>query len=188
MSVEVSVQIKPTWLETPQPETLNQTALWTTPSAIATSISSDTWQTWFSSWMQQIVPTDLLHPAYELTLRLTDDAEIQTLNATYRQQHCPTDVLAFAALEAAIPTPSQGEQHPLELGDIVISVETALAQAETNQHTPQKELAWLACHGLLHLLGWDHPDQVSLEQMLAQQRQMLAMITPSKLAPEVIEN
>lgn len=65
------------------------------------------------------------------------------------------------------------EGLPLELGDIVISLETARRQAEAEGHSLSRELLFLASHGLLHLLGWDHPDDTALEAMLAQQDALL---------------
>ena len=62
----------------------------------------------------------------------------------------------------------------LELGDIVISLETAARQAPDHGHSLAHELRFLASHGLLHLLGWDHPDDASLQAMLARQDQLLA--------------
>ena len=105
---------------------------------------------------------------YEIALRLTDDKEIQKLNAQYRQQDKPTDVLAFAALEVDSPLPAF-DSIPLYLGDIVVSIDTAKRQAEQQNHPLSTELAWLSAHGLLHLLGWDHPDDESLSRMLEQQ-------------------
>ncbi len=67
-------------------------------------------------------------------------------------------------------------QLPLYLGDIVISVDTANRQATEQGHPLQTELAWLATHGLLHLLGWDHPDETSLLQMLERQAVLLQQI------------
>jgi probable rRNA maturation factor len=64
----------------------------------------------------------------------------------------------------------------LYLGDIVISIETARQQAQQQEHPLPTELAWLAAHGLLHLLGWDHPDEESLSQMLKQQVILLKTI------------
>jgi probable rRNA maturation factor len=113
---------------------------------------------------------------YELTLRLTNDAEIQSFNSQYRQQNKPTDVLAFAALEAEMPIFQPEDPEPLYLGDIIISLETAAVQAQQNNHSLTIELAWLASHGLLHLLGWDHPDDVRLEEMLAQQANLLKQV------------
>ncbi|NJL82825.1 MAG: rRNA maturation RNase YbeY [Chloroflexaceae bacterium] len=141
-------------------------------------INPQRWQIWFEQWLD--AHHDQLPPAiaYELSLRLTDDSEIQTLNGQYRGKDSPTDVLAFAALEVDLPQPpSVAETEPLYLGDIIISVETAARQAEQHQHSLALELAWLAAHGYLHLLGWDHPDEASLEQMLAQQETLLKLVS-----------
>lgn len=89
---------------------------------------------------------------------LTDDREIQELNRGYRQQDKPTDVLAFALDEA-----EGGDLDP-SLGDVVISVERAQAQAASRKVTLDAELELLAVHGTLHLLGYDHefPDEAKL--------------------------
>lgn len=136
-------------------------------------ISESLWERWFQQWLEQLQPDLSPLQAYELSLRLTGDREMQTLNAQYRQQDKPTDVLAFAALEADYPEPIEADDEPLYLGDIVISVDTAQQQAIAQGHSLQTELAWLASHGLLHLLGWDHPDEASLMAMLAQQKALL---------------
>ncbi|HAX74466.1 MAG TPA: rRNA maturation RNase YbeY [Cyanobacteria bacterium UBA11372] len=140
-------------------------------------ISAESWQECCEKWLEilksELPPAD----AYELGLRFTDDAEIQELNAQYRNKNQPTDVLAFAALEAEIPQSEEMLLHlPLYLGDIVISVETASRQAQQQGHLLQTELAWLAAHGLLHLLGWDHPDDDSLTKMLSMQATLLESI------------
>lgn len=134
------------------------------------------WQLWFEKWLLHLHEQLPLADAYELTLRLTDDTEIQALNSQYRQQNKPTDVLAFAALEAEVPAFSPDESEPLYLGDIIISVNTATRQAQERHHSLITELAWLASHGLLHLLGWDHPDDDSLEEMLAKQANLLQQV------------
>ncbi len=138
-------------------------------------IDAETWQVWFQRWLTQLQPDQSPIDAYELSLRLTDDREIQTLNAQYRQKDQPTDVLAFAALEVDLPAPTALEE-PLYLGDIVISIETAIGQAQQQGHSLEQELAWLAAHGLLHLLGWDHPDDEQLQQMLQQQATLLQTV------------
>ena len=139
-------------------------------------ITEATWSKYFQTW---IVQPDLgLPPAsdYEITLRLTDDAEIRSLNAQYRQIDRPTDVLAFAALEDEIILSPEMDSLPLYLGDIVISIETAQKQADVQGHSLLIELLWLASHGFLHLLGWDHPDDQSLAEMLACQDVLLGTI------------
>ncbi len=142
------------------------------------TIGAETWETWFQQWLEALYPHIPPAPSYELTLRLTDDAEIQALNAQYRHQNLPTDVLAFAALEVDCPQPPVEllASLPVYLGDIVISVATAQRQAQQQGHSLPTELAWLAAHGLLHLLGWDHPDEASLTGMLNQQEKLLMMI------------
>jgi probable rRNA maturation factor len=145
--------------------------------AIAPPIAIETWEHWFQTWIEQLNPDISPIHAYELSLRLTDDAAIHTLNQQYRNQDKPTDVLAFAALEVEFPQlEALLASDPIYLGDIVISVETAQAQAQENGHSLEKELAWLAAHGLLHLLGWDHPDDDRLAQMLQQQIVLLQAI------------
>ena len=84
----------------------------------------------------------------EVTLRLTDDLAIHELNRVYRGRDRPTDVLAFAQREG-----EGGALHPELLGDIVISVETAARQARRGL---DREILFLAAHGLCHLLGYDH--------------------------------
>lgn len=99
------------------------------------------------------------HADFEVALRLTTDAEICALNRDYRAKNKPTDVLAFAQREG----PS-AKLHPTLLGDIVISVETARRQAKRGL---SKELVHLASHGLCHLLGYDHRDDVEEKAMNA---------------------
>jgi probable rRNA maturation factor len=151
-------------------------------AAIAVDLSAETWEQWLSAWLEALDPMDpedglplSADRAYELSLRLTDDAEIQQLNRDFRHQDQPTDVLAFAALEGELPLPEDSDE-PLYLGDIVISLETAQVQAQEQGHSLETELGWLASHGLLHLLGWDHPDDATLQRMLGQQRQMLEAV------------
>jgi probable rRNA maturation factor len=146
------------------------------PGTETAGIAALTWEDWFGHWLDRLQPDISPIQAYELTLRLTSDAEIQALNAQYRQKNQPTDVLAFAALEVEAPEIAEMQDQPVYLGDIIISVETAKAQAAQQGHLLQQELAWLAAHGLLHLLGWDHPDDEQLMQMLQQQEVLLQTV------------
>jgi probable rRNA maturation factor len=134
------------------------------------------WQGYFEQWINALNPQQSKIQSYEVSLLLTTDAEIQTLNATYRQQDRSTDVLAFAALEWEGPTSPEMADLPTNLGDIAISVETAALQAAENGHDLSLELIWLASHGLLHLLGWDHPDATHLNQMLMEQAHLMTLI------------
>ena len=146
-------------------------------SGIEPAVDAETWQKWFDCWLENLCSQLPPAASYELSLRLTDDGEIQALNSQYRQQNKPTDVLAFAALEADVPHSEELRSLlPLYLGDIVISIDTASKQAQQQAHSLLTELAWLAAHGLLHLLGWDHPDEESLLEMLEQQTLLLRIV------------
>lgn len=138
-------------------------------SAEDTPIAAATWEKWFDGWLNFLQPEIGLAKICEIGLRLTDDAEIQSLNTRFRNQFQPTDVLSFATREVDCPQTNHEHRAPLYLGDIVISVDTAKRQAQQQAHSLATELAWLASHGLLHLLGWDHPDEETETQMLSKQ-------------------
>lgn len=87
----------------------------------------------------------------ELSILITDDEEIWSLNHTYRGVDRPTDVLSFSQLEGEGPGTA-----PQLLGDVVISSETAQKQALELEHPVQVEMKRLLVHGVLHLLGFDH--------------------------------
>jgi len=163
------------------PQLLQAAGAWLDPLE-----GADPWHALLASWLGQLaaeLPRELQAPAYSLGLSLVGDAEIAALNADWRSKAGPTDVLAFAAqdddLDGAPPLPpglmddaGEAEIHgaePLELGDILISVDTAARQAPEHGHSLEQELLFLASHGLLHLLGWDHPDESRLAAMLARQ-------------------
>jgi probable rRNA maturation factor len=94
----------------------------------------------------------------EVSVLVTDDAALHTLNRDYRNVDAPTDVLSFAAEEeeAAGPAFVLPPDAPRYLGDIAISYERVVAQAAEYGHSPERELAYLTAHGVLHLLGYDH--------------------------------
>lgn len=103
----------------------------------------------------------------EVSLTLTDNAGIRTVNQEYRQIDRPTDVLSFPMLSYEKPgmfdflqeeceddfNPDTGE---VMLGDIIISVEKVAEQAESYGHSQKREFAFLIVHSMLHLFGYDH--------------------------------
>jgi len=107
-----------------------------------------------------------------LTLLLTDDAELRTLNGRFLGVDAPTDVLAFPAGDA-LGTRGVG----LRIGDIAISVQQAAAQSSE----PAAELRLLAVHGLLHCLGHDHAESADAARMTAVTRQLL----PNQAVPDL---
>ena len=100
----------------------------------------------------------------EIDVLLTGDEGIHAINLEQRQVDRPTDVLSFPEFDLA-PGQIPGETFAdpgtglVPLGDMVISVERAEAQAREYGHTRRRELAYLAVHSVLHLLGYDHMDE-----------------------------
>ena len=105
-------------------------------------------------------------------LQFTDDSTIKALNASWREQNVKTDVLSFPVIDDAIILP---HDQSLEIGDIVVSVMTAECQAIEHNHSLATELLWLVSHGLMHLLGWEHPNLEKLQEMLRYQKQLLSI-------------
>ena len=138
------------------------------------------WQSDLCRWLETLrenrvdptVPELTACEEISLGLQFTGDQEIAELNGRWRGLPQPTDVLSFAALESEMPLQ---QTTTLELGDIVVSVPTAARQALEQGHSLEQELQWLVSHGLLHLLGWDHPDEPTLNAMIACQERLLAM-------------
>lgn len=110
----------------------------------------------------------------ELSINFVADNEIQELNRNYRQQDEPTDVISFAMQETIEEeTPVVGEDIPLVLGDIVISVDRAKEQAAEYNHSLQREIGFLIVHGFLHLLGYDHMEKDEETTMFQRQEEIL---------------
>ena len=109
------------------------------------------------------------HAAGDVCVLVTDAEEIQGLNASYRNIDRVTDVLTFPAWEGdAIACPPDGY-----LGDIAVCLERAQEQAEEYGHSLERELAFLAVHGSLHLLGYDHMEPKDEQEMFAKQTEIL---------------
>ena len=91
----------------------------------------------------------------EISVTFVDNAAIQELNAQYRGKDMPTDVLSFPLGENGVYDKNEDTGASL-LGDIVISMEKAMEQAELYGHALQREVAFLTVPSMLHLLGYDH--------------------------------
>jgi probable rRNA maturation factor len=117
---------------------------------------------------------------FELSLTLTDDTRIRALNRNFRGKDAPTDVLSFPQIE---PFPERPECYdsvaiPATIGDVVISVDTALRQAAELGVAPEARLRTLLIHGVLHLLGYDHElSPAAARRMFARERQLVAELS-----------
>lgn len=122
----------------------------------------------------------------EVNILLTDNDEIHRINLEQREIDRPTDVLSFPMVDYENPgdfdhceedddyfNPETGE---LILGDIVISVDKVLEQAEAYGHSRQRELAFLVAHSMFHLFGYDHMEEAERVVMEDRQRQVLEQL------------
>lgn len=129
----------------------------------------------------------------EVNVLFTDNAGIQRLNREQRGIDAPTDVLSFPQFELLPGVPVTQEENEnferfeleedeagqayLPLGDMAISCERAAAQAEEYGHSPERELAYLCVHSVLHLLGYDHMDEGAMKrQMRGREEAILAAL------------
>ena len=107
----------------------------------------------------------------EVDVAVTSDAGIQEINREMRQVDAPTDVLSFPVFDLApgeLPGPEDADPGTglVPLGDMVISLERVRAQAKEFGHSSRRELAYLAVHSVLHLLGYDHLDEGPMKQQM----------------------
>jgi probable rRNA maturation factor len=105
-----------------------------------------------------------------LSIVISDDAQLQELNRQFLSLDAPTDVLSFPADEV---DPESGERY---LGDVIISLPQAAAQAKAGGHSVQDELRLLVVHGVLHLLGYDHAEADEKDRMWTIQAQVLQQL------------
>ena len=113
----------------------------------------------------EAVPADA-----DMTIVLTDDAQLHELNREYLGVDAPTDVLSFPAAET---DPETGTPY---LGDILISIPRAMQQAQTAGHSLEAEMQLLVVHGTLHLLGHDHAEAQEKARMWKAQAEVMSRL------------
>jgi probable rRNA maturation factor len=102
---------------------------------------------------------------------LVNDEEIHSINKQYRNIDRPTDVISFANIDS-----SEDGILPYELGDIFISIDKTKEQAKSYEHSFLREFCFLACHGMLHLLGYDHQNPEDEKELIAKQKLVMKRI------------
>lgn len=121
----------------------------------------------------------------EINVLVTDDKGIRTINRTSRNIDKPTDVLSFPMFELA-PGKLPGDWTPFQdpdtglvpLGDMCISLERAVAQAQEFGHTTRREVGYLTIHSMLHLLGYDHLDEGPQKRQMRAREEAIASEIP----------
>ena len=132
-----------------------------------------------TSVIRNALEADGLTGSVEIGVVVTDDSEIQQLNRHYRGIDAPTDVLSFSQVEAG---PGQVDGFPVPpglarlLGDIVISGDRVRTQAADFGHSQRRELAYLAVHGVLHFLGYNHESIEDKDRMRRAEETALASV------------
>lgn len=123
---------------------------------IATDFSGLPGPAEFEKWTLAALSSSDKH--FELTIRVVDAAEIQELNATYRNKDKPTNVLSF---------PFEAPEHvELDLlGDLIICAHVVRTEAQEQNKDETAHWAHMTIHGVLHLLGYDHIDDIEAEEM-----------------------
>jgi len=140
-------------------------------------------------WLEYVTVTTLVTagvpPPVEISLVIAGDHTVQNLNRTYRGVNRTTDVLAFALSEQGhgdderfVVPPGEAEH----LGEVVVSYQQAVRQAEEQAHPLNSELALLIAHGVLHLLGYDHEDPPDKRKMRAMEAKILDAIEKGRKA------
>ncbi|WP_212973161.1 rRNA maturation RNase YbeY [Bacillus sp. J14TS2] len=111
----------------------------------------------------------------EVSLMIVSNPKIQEINKEYRGKDQVTDVISFALEENSEGEKLiQGAQLPRVLGDIIISLDRTKEQAHEYGHSFKRELGFLAVHGFLHLLGYDHMNREDENRMFMRQNDILA--------------
>ena len=140
------------------------------------------WKKIFQVWMEVILNENKFSNLstlkckssnFSLSFEIIDDEFIADLNQKWLNKKGPTDVLSFPILyekDLYVEIPC------IELGDLFISIETAQKQAQSFNNSLREEMIWLASHGFLHLLGWDHRDKNELDEMLVFQEYLISKL------------
>ncbi|MCK1991550.1 rRNA maturation RNase YbeY [Peribacillus muralis] len=127
-----------------------------------------------ASILQFAAKKEKLEDNTELSVTFVDNERIREINKEYRHKDAATDVISFALEEMG-----EGEMEivgagvPRMLGDIIISIERTKEQAEEYGHSFDRELGFLALHGFLHLLGFDHMNDEEEKVMFTKQKEIL---------------
>ena len=122
----------------------------------------------------------------EINVLVTDDAGIQIVNRESRELDKPTDVLSFPMFQLEPGNPPfdwMEYQDPatglVPLGDMCISLERAVAQAQEFGHSTRREVGYLTIHSMLHLLGYDHLDEAEMKKQMRGREEAIAASIPN---------
>ena len=157
--LDVALSIEPAW-----PEGIDWDALATRAATAALTATAQ------GAWIDQPFTA-------EISVRLTDDAEVQALNRDYRHKDKPTNVLSFPMIAPdLLNAVANTDDSEVLVGDIVLAHDTCAAEATAKGISLRDHATHLIVHGTLHLLGYDHQDRAEAEAMEQIERDVLATL------------
>ncbi|MGX0909744.1 rRNA maturation RNase YbeY [Staphylococcus caprae] len=138
-----------------------------------TDLVKDEWYEQIDSLLTFAKKQENIESDAELSVTFVDKDEIQNINKVYRDKDKVTDVISFALEEEEPDIDMNDLEIPRVLGDIIICTDVAQEQAESYGHSFERELGFLALHGFLHLLGYDHMTEDDEKEMFGRQDAIL---------------
>ncbi|HDK7577684.1 TPA: rRNA maturation RNase YbeY [Staphylococcus aureus] len=138
-----------------------------------TGLVKDAWYKQIEDLLEFAKKEEHIEDDAELSVTFVDKQEIQEINRTYRDKDKVTDVISFALEEDELDIDFSGLDIPRVLGDIIICTDVAQEQANNYGHSFERELGFLALHGFLHLLGYDHMTEADEKEMFGRQDTIL---------------
>ena len=137
------------------------------------------WEKVFKCWINLIIneKSSIKYKSFfnkenfSLSFQIVDNTEISILNKKWLNNSGATDVISFPIIRE---DDFWDDLLFIELGDLFISLERASEQAKQYNHSLEREMLWLASHGFLHLLGWEHNNDIELKSMLNFQEHLLS--------------
>ena len=138
-----------------------------------TDLVKDEWYEQIDSLLTFAKKQENIESDAELSVTFVDKDEIQNINKVYRDKDKVTDVISFALEEDEPDIDMNDLEIPRVLGDIIICTDVAQEQAESYGHSFERELGFLALHGFLHLLGYDHMTDEDEKEMFGRQDAIL---------------
>lgn len=128
------------------------------------------------SWVDNSCLNEYTFDNIYFDIVFTNNTKIQEINKEYRHKDAPTDVITFAIFADSPKEERFIFDNEINLGEMIISLDKTIEQTENashHNHTFERELLFLIAHGILHLLGYDHQDENSLQKMWNMQQEML---------------
>ena len=138
---------------------------------------------------QAVLTTEGFGKDAEVSVSFVSNNEIKNLNKVYRNKDSVTDVLSFPLTSEDGTEEINPETGAVQLGDVVISLETAVKQAQNYGHSLEREIGFLTVHSMLHLLGYDHEtSQLDQRIMLEKEESVLEKLGISRDATFVTQS